>query len=253
MKPLYNTILSYGAGIGSTALLVAICNGNYARADPKSTLVVFADTGVERPWTYHYLPVAKKYCKVNGIRFDIVRARYNLENYVYYYGILPSRRMRWCTQKLKIQPIRYRALREDVSIRYLQLIGFDATEENRTRKKPLFANCTELYPLIELGWDRRDCAHAILRAGLPLPKKSACFCCPFQRLSTFASVMRIFPDLAIRTKKMEEFANRNRNGKPPFYLFREPVEQLLERTPEILYRASRRGTLLDDFGMLNSL
>jgi len=244
-------VLSYGAGIGSTALLVAICSGKIAGIDPKSTLAVFADTGAERPWTYDYLPAAKEYCETHNVKFEIARPRYTLQEYVHRYEILPSRRMRWCTQTLKIRPIRSRALGEGVSTPYLQLIGFDASERNRIRSRSLFRDCEEIYPLIDLGWNRRDCADAILKAGLPLPKKSSCFCCPFQRLSSFVSLMHSYPELATNVRTMEETANRNRDGKPPFYLFREPVDRLLERSDEIISRASSRGTLFDDFGMIS--
>jgi hypothetical protein len=34
------------------------------------------------------------------------------------------------------------------------------------------------YPLREWGWDRDECKRQITAAGLPVPVKSACFCCP---------------------------------------------------------------------------
>ena len=90
----YSCILNYGGGVGSTALAVALAKGYVPDIQLKETLVVFADTGAERPWTYEYLKHFKMFCKKNGLAFEIVRQKYTLEEYVFHSGILPSRRIR---------------------------------------------------------------------------------------------------------------------------------------------------------------
>jgi len=105
----YTNILNYGAGVNSTALLVLIANGLVEGVAPFSVIALFADTGAERPETYAYIPVIKDYCAQKGIKFETVKSNYTLVQYVYKSGILPSRSMRWCTNLLKIRPIRERA------------------------------------------------------------------------------------------------------------------------------------------------
>lgn len=251
MKKKYSCILNYGAGVGSTALVIALLKGYIPDIQLKKTLVVFSDTGAERPWTYEYLEYFKNFCKKNGISLEIVRQKYTLEEYVYHSGILPSRRIRWCTPRLKMQPIRKRAMLDDISKPYLQLIGFDVNELSRIPKNLLYSDCIEKYPLIELKWDRLRAIKEIKKMGLKVPKKSACFCCPFQRLSTFVTLMREYPDLKKRVIKLEDFSIQKSNGKRPFYLFKEPIRDLINRTDSVIERAKKRKTYLDDFGIIS--
>jgi len=142
MEKQYSCILNYGGGVGSTALTVALVKGYIPDIQVKETLLVFADTGAERPWTYEYLEYFKMFCKKNGLALEMVRREYTLEEYVFHSGILPSRRIRWCTQRLKIQPIRRRAVLGDISRPYVQLIGFHAGEESRLTKRSLYSPST---------------------------------------------------------------------------------------------------------------
>lgn len=241
----YDYILNYGAGVNSTALLILLANGGLADMDPRKLLVLFADTGAERPPTYEYVNLIRGYCLQKGISFETVRAQYTLEEYVCYSGILPSRFIRWCTQRLKIRPIRRRAGMHDVAKPYQQLIGFSADESTRARQENLYENAVERFPLIEWGFTRKDCMLIIKGEKLAVPEKSSCFCCPFQRLSSFVLLAKRYPELAKRATKLEMLANLKRNGNTEgaFYLFREPVSSLLERADAIIDRAKRRGTL----------
>jgi hypothetical protein len=83
-----------------------------------------------------------------------------------------------------------------------KLIGFDVTETHRTFADhkagsnigaapgvPHYNDRYEVhYPLQEWGWDRERCGQVILDAGLPLPPKSACFCCPAMKAAEIASL-----------------------------------------------------------------
>ena len=242
----YGYILNYGAGVNSTALLILIANGRLENIDTRKLIVLFADTGAERPHTYEYVNLIRDYCSWKSISFETVRAQYTLEEYVYHSGILPSRFMRWCTDRLKIRPIRRRASMYDVAKPYQQLIGFDADEPVRVRHNMLYKDALERFPLVELGLSREDCALIIRNENLPLPKKSSCFCCPFQRLSSFVLLAKQYPQLVERAAKLEALANLRRNDGKSFYLFREPISSIVERANEIIDRARRKGTLLDD-------
>lgn len=225
----YTHILNYGGGVNSTALLVFAARGMLKDVNPQRLMVLFADTGAERPYTYEYVDLAQEYCKRKHITFETVRANYTLEEYVYYSGILPSRSMRWCTHRLKIRPIRRRARMHDVAKPYYQLIGIDAAEPTRVRQSRLYRDAIERFPLVELGLDRQDCMSIVESEDLPVPQKSSCFCCPFQRLSSFLSLVEQYPELVERTLRLETIANLRRNDGRAFYIFKESITNILAR------------------------
>lgn len=237
----YTHILNYGGGVNSTALLVLAARGMLKDIDPRRLIVLFADTGAERPYTYEYLNLAQEYCKRKHISFETVRAHYTLEEYVYHSGILPSRSIRWCTHRLKIRPIRRRACMHDVAKPYYQLIGFDTAESTRVRQSGIYKDAIERFPLVELGLDRQDCMSIVESEDLPVPKKSSCFCCPFQGLSSFLSLVEQYPELAERALRLETVANLRRKDGRAFYIFKESIATILARKDEITECQGRRG------------
>ncbi len=88
----------------------------------------------------------------------------------------------------------------------MRLIGYHADEPERA--KPFtdekFQNW---YPLIEWGWGEDECRDAILRAGLPLPGKSACFFCPNNTPAEVRELAKTYPNLAARALEMEANAD----------------------------------------------
>lgn len=249
----YANILNYGAGVNSTALLILVANGHIKDIDPLSLIVLFADTGAEQPETYEYIPIIADYCTKKGMKFEIIKAKYTLEEYVYKSGILPSRSMRWCTNLLKIRPIGQRASMADIEKPYGQLVGFDLKEIKRIKHFRSTRGALERFPLVEIGLARGDCISIIRDENLPTPVKSRCFCCPFQSLSSFVLTARKYPELAYKTSEMELWTNLKRDGRNPFYLFREPISSIIMRADEILKRASRKGTLPDNVPVVYAL
>ncbi|WP_211245953.1 hypothetical protein [Actinomadura oligospora] len=79
-----------------------------------------------------------------------------------------------------------------------------------------------VYPLLDLGIRRADCPRIIRSAGLPLPPKSACWFCPFHRLTAWQDMRRDNPDLFTRACDLETLINSRRTalGKDPVYLTR---------------------------------
>ena len=85
-------VVAYGLGVDSTAMLV-----EFARRGVRPDLILFADTGGEKPETYAYLPVIQKYLTRVGfpavvtVRYQPTRARYHtLEEQCLHTGTLPS-------------------------------------------------------------------------------------------------------------------------------------------------------------------
>jgi hypothetical protein len=100
--------VAYGAGVNSTAMLV-----EFARRRIRPDLILFADTGGEKPETYAYLSVIRPFLATFGfpdvitVRYQPVRAAYDtLEDQCLYTGTLPSLAYggRSCSMKYKRDP-----------------------------------------------------------------------------------------------------------------------------------------------------
>jgi hypothetical protein len=136
-------VVAYGLGVDSTALLIEL-----AKRSVRPDVILFADTGGEKPETYAYLPVIQDYLAGVGfppvvtVRYAPTRAPYRtLEEQCLHTGTLPSLAYggRSCSLKYKRTP-------QDKYIlslyppaelvprgrRVVRAIGFEAGEERRT-------------------------------------------------------------------------------------------------------------------------
>lgn len=190
MNPL---VVAYGMGVDSTAMLVGM-----AERGERPDLILFADTGDEKPETYAYLPVINAYLERIGFpQVTVVKnARpisgdKSLSDSCLRLGTLPALAygMHQCSLVWKRDPqhkfIKAWAPAQQAWLdgeKVTTCIGYDAGPRDSCRQykaegkeSPGFAN---RFPLIEWGWDREECKRHILAAGLPVPVKSACFHCP---------------------------------------------------------------------------
>jgi hypothetical protein len=85
-------VVAYGLGVNSTAMLI-----EFTRRGIRPDLILFADTGGEKPETYAYLPVVQRYLAgvrfppVTTVRYEPTRAVYRtLEEQCLHTGTLPS-------------------------------------------------------------------------------------------------------------------------------------------------------------------
>lgn len=190
-------VVSYGAGVDSTALLV-----EFIRRQMRPDYILFADTGGEKPETLAFLPLMASYLQaasfppITTVRyvprdFKHWRPYHTLEENCLTTGTLPSLAFGFksCSQKWKIAP-QHRYLQHQEAIRthwrrggrVTQCIGFDAGPADLRRRahggNPGDRQYDYWYPLIDWGWDRARCMEEITKAGLPIPPKSSCFFCP---------------------------------------------------------------------------
>ena len=253
------TILSYGGGTNSTALLLEwIKRGNELDA------VIFADTGSEQPYTYEFIETyIKPYCKENKIPFetayytasDRVRGvkegeweegqRVSIYDYYYFLQSVPSLWQRSCTGKFKIEPIK-KVLKEKYEDA-TQLIGIDAGESRRAKlvEDPetgeminLYPN--KIYPLIDWDIDREGCSKIIKDHGWPSPEKSGCYFCPFQSKKTWIELYNKSPDLFNKSLELE----MNNKKFPEWHLMIPKPNRL-----DWLKKALESQTSLFDFGL----
>ncbi len=141
--PDWPLVVAYGAGVNSTALLV-----EFAARGIVPDLILFADTGGEKPETYRYLPVVQEFLKrvnfppVVTVRYEPKTAPYRtLEGQCLHTGTLPSLAyggkscsLKWkrsCADRYVLDRFPPAALLER-GRRVVRAIGFDATERRRT-------------------------------------------------------------------------------------------------------------------------
>jgi hypothetical protein len=91
------------------------------------------------------------------------------------------------------------------------MIGFDATETRRTYGDVGDdARYDIRYPLIEWGWTRERCEREIAQVGLPVPVKSACYCCPAAKTWEIKYLREHVPEQYAICEEMER---KYRQGK----------------------------------------
>lgn len=192
-------ILSSGAGLNSTALLVLLINNNYPLDE-----VVFADTGGEVPETYRHLKIVNSYLSKHGITLKIVKSKNGtLYETCMRRRVTPSQVWRWSTRDYKITPIHahYRSLKVHVN----QYLGISFEERNRMKEArvPYVKN---IFPLVENKLTRNDCIEIICQADfdLPMPVRSGCFFCPFNSVSRWREIYDKHRDLYLKAMILEE-------------------------------------------------
>jgi len=208
------TVLSFGAGQDSTALLcLYIFDPEFrARFAPGRFMVVMSDTGNEHPETYEHVEHVKALCAEHNITFEFLTSdrgyhRGNWQSLKSFYRATNTcgskAFLKSCTDQLKIGPI-YRFLSDwcnrdlgiarpnkeplvEFALRYGRinvLLGIAAGEEKRvddspSRHKWFNQAIRKSYPLIDLSMDRARCQEYIALTGQPVPIPSNCRICPY--------------------------------------------------------------------------
>ena len=203
-------VANWGGGVNSTALIVG-----YEMLGIRPDLVIWADTGGEKPETYAYVDTFDAWLQSVGFP-PLVRVQNDgmyqtLENDSLSLQRLPSIAygFKSCSEKYKRRPIDkfLRTWQPAIDAwkrgdKVIKAIGYDMDELRRAKyyddKKYELA-----YPLIDWGWTRQGCIMAIETAGLPVPPKSACFFCPSSKKAEVQWLHDNHPDLFIRAIEME--------------------------------------------------
>ena len=188
-------LLSYGAGVNSTAILALIKLG---RLEYPNLKILMCDTGAERPATYCYLKMIKKKFPI-----EIIRSKHgSIIEYCRETGHLPTGLVRWCTGEFKIAPIKKWEKENDWKDS-TTIMGIAFDEKHRAKKNNSHYDKV-VYPLIELELTREDCKTVIKEAGWEVPSKSGCFICPFQRKSEWIAMQHNQPLLFDTVVDLEE-------------------------------------------------
>lgn len=197
-------VVAFGGGVNSTAMIVKMRDKGM-----KPDLILFADTGGERPETYETVDTVSAWCVANGFPAIVtVKApNVSLEEDCLKRNALPSIAygFKSCSQRWKLQPQqKYLNSWKEKGEHYTKAIGFDAGEERRVRDSD-DQLCTNIYPLVEWNIWREECEAICVQEGLP-SAKSSCFFCPSMRKSEVIELGKQHPDLMDRAIKMEKNA-----------------------------------------------
>jgi 3'-phosphoadenosine 5'-phosphosulfate sulfotransferase (PAPS reductase)/FAD synthetase len=231
-------ILSLSGGKDSTALAV------YMRDRVPEMEYVFLDTGKELPETYEYIEKLEAYLgkkierlKRHDVTFeDLLQARN---------GFLPSPKVRWCTEYLKIIPFE-RYVGDDPCINYVGIRADEAQRKGYISTKP---NIITRFPFVEDGITKEDVLRILEESGLGLPtyyrwrSRSGCFFCFFQQKVEWLGLWENHPDLfeeAARYEKVDPITGEQYTWSQGETLY-ELIHQ--ERVSQILAeRAKREST-----------
>ena len=190
-------VLSLGAGVQSTALLLMMIHGEI----PKADAVIFADTEWEPKAVYEHLAKLELLMKENNMPFYKVSAGNIKTDFLESetrFATMPlytlnkegksSMLMRQCTNDYKIKPL-LKIQRELAGLKKGQrskehlittVIGISYDESQRMRD-PAFSWLRNEYPLVDRKITRQDCINWCLDHGYDKPPRSACIGCPFKR------------------------------------------------------------------------
>ncbi len=196
-------VLNLGAGVQSTALYLLARDGKFS-----FDVCVFADTQEEPEAVYKHL----EYLKSLGSPSIWVRTAGSLgENLIHGKNAKGGRfvsipaftkddngkvgiTQRQCTKEYKIEVVDRAIRRELLGLKYRQHIPKDvlirqyfgisvdeAARAERAKKRfEKVRHTVPVYPLIEMGWSRKDCL-VYLKDKLPhVPPRSACTFCPYR-------------------------------------------------------------------------
>lgn len=217
-------ILSYGAGVNSTALAILLINNGW-RGE-----IVFADTGCEWLETYCFMdyfeaewlkPKHSHVVRLKGRPWQRYLEGAELIDYCESAKVIPLAAVRWCTMRWKVQPLE----------RYAEgqrfMLGIAAEEAHR--------QIEAIRPLVDWGVDRDGCVEIIKAEGLPVPRKSGCYICPFQRDSQWRELWERYPDLFDRAMCLEESVQRTKPSR--FKATIDPAGKITLRMRKAAYEA----------------
>lgn len=215
-------VLAFGGGTDSTAIICGWVERDLQKAEPID-IILFADTGGEKPHTYAHLERMQKWLRGTSLPLITVVTKAGddrtLEEDCLHRRTLPAIAYGYktCSLRFKTEPqdkylnsVRAARLVWRSGKRVEKLIGYDFSETRRWMKAKLDdGRYTLRFPLVEWEWTRRECVAAITRAGIPLPGKSACFFCPSSKKHEIDALKREYPLLYQRALAMEDNARKS--------------------------------------------
>lgn len=216
-----NKFISFSGGVESTTM--CILYGKGAKA-------IWADTGAEHDVMYErLLLIEEKLKKFHKGDFEIIKVKASvkhkgeyyegLENLAIAYQFMPSSMARYCTGKFKIEPIdEYLSEQGECEL----MIGFNLDEQGRTGSLQKMPNVNYTYPLINDGYDRKDCEEILnfhgLHPNFPIyMSRGGCRMCFFKSKKEYKAMYFLNPNEFEQVIKFEEEMQEKRTYSKKFF------------------------------------
>lgn len=241
-------ILSFGAGMQSTALALMSCENAHATTKgqpaphpmvPVYDLVIFCDLGFEPPWVLYQMEFTRKACEEAGIAFKSLPSPL-YEDFMRNFGERRTISIPWwtlgadghkskmprnCTIDYKVEMIskyvrwevlgykKGQRLRAEDKKAHEMHMGFSVEEAHRCKESPnpMFVNH---FPLVEMGLTRADNFAYIKDVWGLETKASACCFCPFHKNYFYQYLKENLSETYEQLVEMDELL-RDKTPKPP--------------------------------------
>lgn len=218
-RPVPLRVFSYGGGVQSTAALVLAAQGKI-----DFRWFVFANVGEdsEHPATLAYVrDVAIPFASLFGLRLETIkRERRNGESMTLYQHVMSDRfkgvqlpvrlaadapARRHCTVSYKINVLAKWQREHGATVANPAIVGLGISWDELQRMRTSRDEDARVlvYPLVDMRLTRHDCEAIIRSAGLPLPRRSSCFFCPYHTRSQWQTMRHEEPDLFAKAVAME--------------------------------------------------
>ncbi len=223
----------------------------------------FCDTHKELPETYEYLQrIQTRF----GIKINMLSSNKGFDEWLdLYSGYLPSARARWCTRRMKLEPLS-EFVGDDVAYSYVGIrededrAGYlgsnpdikpvyvykarDFRQRNLGKEiynqKSMLAEFKKIgieLPVKECGYRIDDVLDLVEKSGLGIPKyydwrtRSGCFFCFFQRKYEWVMLSEKHPKLFEEAAKYEKTL---KSGRKFTWCAKESLGELLDRKDQII-------------------
>jgi hypothetical protein len=227
-------IISLGAGVQSSTMALMAASGEIT---PMPDCAIFADTGAEPKHVYEQLEYIKEHVPFpvytvmedEGLEKSILdsldqgkdrKGRFTSAPFYTESSRGLGMLRRQCTKEFKLVPIQQK-IRELMGLKkgqhgpkevgVTQWIGISMDEAHRM-KPSLIKWIENAWPLIDMGIHRYQCLQWMEKNGHPLPKKSACYFCPYHDDATWQDMKENDPDSWEKTVKMDGLIRKGVHG-----------------------------------------
>lgn len=210
--------LAFGGGVNSTALYFLL------RGEGIEFEAIFIDHGGDPEHTYQYVSDLK----IQGFKITTLHATSEgkaLPDYIWEKAMIPSRQMRWCTDRFKIRP-----LHNYIKKPCILYLGIDAGERHRVKPSSNHSITLE-YPLIKYGFTRKDCETIIKQSDIEVPQKSGCWFCPFLDIQSWWDMYEKEKDKfnwCVAAERRHNERLQRKYGAKEYYFFRKPLPQMFD-------------------------
>ena len=201
-------VVTFGAGVDSTAKLV-----NMWKLNIRPSVIIFADTGGERPDIYAHIEKVNKWCKkVDFPTVTVVKHSHKNHGQEGLLGELKRRKslpsiafgFKTCSLKYKTTACQRHIVQKLGIKEYIKTIGYGTGEIDRAIKscesikngKVKFykgENMKLWFPLIDWKLNRSDCKKLSSTVGF-CTAKSSCFFCPAMKSSEVVLLSKHYPE-----------------------------------------------------------